>query len=113
MKTWAQSFLAGVEKVIFGYRDPKGFIQKIDNFNTRDLPRLARKDNLWDPHVCLTFCELVFKFLVDNVVKDDFETVYTIKYSSQSKSITLSSPQIGGEAVFVFVDMLNQNQADI
>jgi RAT1-interacting protein len=109
LKTWTQSFLAGVETVIFGFRDDgiyftkyiDGILKSIKKYATNDLQRLARENNAWDPNVCMTFASKVLGFIKDTVIVDDRETVYTMKYDHRSKEITLSAPVHGGSNIFV------------
>jgi RAT1-interacting protein len=101
LKTWAQSYLAGVRTVIFGFRDDDGRILETKTYETQEFPRLARKNNYWDPNVCLTFGAQVLKFIRETVKIDDINTVYTIRYSSKSEQIEILEPNHGGDSVFV------------
>ena len=101
LKTWLQCYLAGINNVVFGFRTPQGQVVKIQKYLTNELPRLARKQQLWDPFVCLTFGAKVLAFLKKNIVIDDSQTVYTIKYSGTDKTISISQPSVGGDLVFV------------
>jgi RAT1-interacting protein len=93
LKTWAQSFLAGVNHVIFGYRNDTGELQSIKTYATKEFPRMAREYNLWDPNVCLTFASKVLEFVQQNVSVDDANTVYTVAYSSKDKTISIHEPK--------------------
>lgn len=67
---------------------------------------MARRDNLWDPHVCLTFGTQLLEFIKKNVTIDDRNTVYTIKYDAKSKAVHISQPVVGGPLVFIEDGML-------
>jgi RAT1-interacting protein len=101
LKTWAQSFLSGVETVIFGFRDDQGFIQKITEYKTLEFPRLVRKKRYWDPYVCLTFGEEVLNFIQQYCIKNDKNTVYTVRYSSKTGTIEITEPSNDAELIFV------------
>ena len=92
LKTWAQSYLAGVGKILFAFRDDDGIIKKLQKYDTSSFPRLARKENLWDPNVCLTFGSKVLDFIKDNMSIDDESLIYAIKYDSASREIIISEP---------------------
>ena len=103
LKTWLQCYLAGVNHVVFGFKTPDGMVVKTQGYNTNELPRLARKENLWDPHVCLTFGEIVLLLFKKNITIDDPQTVYTIKYHVSDRTVRIYSPTVGGDAAFVLI----------
>lgn len=87
MKTWAQSFLAGVQHVLFAYRDDDGNILKTQTFKTLEFPRMARSENLWDPNRLLTFGSKALDFIQENMKQDDI--TYRIAFDPPSKEITI------------------------
>jgi RAT1-interacting protein len=92
LKTWAQSFLVGVKRVVFGFRTEEGFIEEIKTFTTEEFPRMARKERLWDPNVCLTMGSKVLAFLQKHITVDDMNTTYIVRYSPGSQSVEIESP---------------------
>ncbi|KAJ3304602.1 Dom-3 Z [Kappamyces sp. JEL0829] len=92
LKTWAQSFLAGVGKVLFAFRDDAGVIQDLKFYEVAQFPRMARQEQLWDPNVCLTFANKVLDMIKANVTIDDANTVYTIAYHPEDREIVISDP---------------------
>ncbi|KAJ2996192.1 Dom-3 Z [Globomyces sp. JEL0801] len=101
LKTWAQSYLAGVPNIIFGFRDDVGTLQSIKHWKTDDLPRIAKSENLWDRHVCLNFGTKVLDFLKQNITVDDKNVVYTIKYDSRQREISIYGSGEDSELKFV------------
>ena len=39
LKWWVQSFLIGVPKIVCGFRDDSGIVQKLETFRTLDIPK--------------------------------------------------------------------------
>lgn len=58
LKFWSQSFLAGVPRVVVGFRDDEGIVRTVQHFKTLELPRFVEgKRNMWDSAVCMNFCD--------------------------------------------------------
>lgn len=71
---WIQSYLAGVPSILCGFRDEKGIVNEIKEFETHRLPQIA--SGHWDPQSCLRFTVNILQFLKVNVSKleaKDFE----------------------------------------
>lgn len=56
-KWWAQSYLAGIPKIVCGLKTKDLRVKKIMNICVNDLSN----QNIWDHHICLDF---LYKFLV-------------------------------------------------
>ncbi|KAJ1675952.1 decapping endonuclease targeting mRNA [Spiromyces aspiralis] len=80
-RIWAQSFLAGIPKVVIGYRDERGYLQSIQEMYTRDLPRMVRgKPAMWEANVCMNFAEQLLAWLAQVISTDDPCTMYRISF---------------------------------
>lgn len=95
LKTWAQSYLAGVPRIIFGFRNDKGLIQETREYKTEEIPRIVRKNDLWDRHVCLRFGEYFLNILKERIVIDDPKCVYDIRFSN--RTVFISPPRFDGD----------------
>lgn len=62
---WAQSFLAGINKLIIGYRTPKGLIRHIEPMQVSSIPGMVRGRVSWCPQSMLNFLNLVFDWLAE------------------------------------------------
>ena len=81
IKFWAQSFLAGVSKVVCGMRDDNGIVRKIKNYVTLDIPDIALREGArWKPAVCLNFLDQFLQWMKEMVVDDDHNVVYSFRY---------------------------------
>lgn len=41
LKWWCQSFLVGIEDILCGFRDDKGMVRKVENYNVQNLARIS------------------------------------------------------------------------
>ncbi|KAJ1344877.1 hypothetical protein BSLG_000392 [Batrachochytrium salamandrivorans] len=102
LRIWEQSFLAGVPKVIIGFRTDGGEISHVHEFDTAELPRIVRnKPGMWDPNRCVSFGDSVLTWIKSIVTIDDSDTVYTICFSSEKRRIEILAPVKGGPNVFI------------
>ena len=59
---WAQSYLSGVPKVIFGFRDDDGRICEVKTMYTTEIPKNNR---FWNSKVCISFASKILDFIDD------------------------------------------------
>ena len=57
LKFWAQSFLLGVPKIIVGFRNEHGILQRLEELVTRDIPGqvIRQGKGTWDGNICINF----------------------------------------------------------
>jgi len=56
VKWWAQSFPAGVQDIVVGFRDDSGLVRSVQTYKTLQLPRfVAGKPHAWDAKLSLAF----------------------------------------------------------
>jgi RAT1-interacting protein len=57
LKFWAQSFLLGVPKVVVGYRNAGGILERLEELDTQAIPEKVRQQGkyLWDGQICINF----------------------------------------------------------
>ncbi|CAG5017796.1 unnamed protein product [Parnassius apollo] len=60
-KWWCQSFLAGVNTILCGFRNDDGIVEELKVFAVNDLPKISSK--FWDPNVCFNFLETFFTYV--------------------------------------------------
>ena len=88
-KFWAQSFLAGIPKVVCGFRDDDGVVREIKTFNTLDIPKIAARDtDAWDSSVCMNFCDGLLQWIKNIVSKDDPDIVYMFHFREPFDRVT-------------------------
>ncbi|XP_065066252.1 decapping and exoribonuclease protein-like [Rhopilema esculentum] len=98
IKFWAQSFLAGVPKVVCGMRDDNGIVRKIKNYVTLDIPDIALREGArWKPAVCLNFLDQFLQWMKEKVVDDDHNVVYSFRYQEPFHVIEMKRLPYGEE----------------
>ncbi|KXS18956.1 RAI1-domain-containing protein [Gonapodya prolifera JEL478] len=108
LKIWAQSFLAGIPRVIVGFRDDEGYVRAIEEFKTLEIPRAVRKPPerggaVWDPTIMLTWCEQFLKWLTTAAgLKDDWQKVYRLRFVRNGVELSEETGILSG-------DMSNEN----
>eukprot|EP00873_Tetraselmis_striata_P014102 jgi/Tetstr1/434366/TSEL_023470.t2 len=64
LRWWAQSFPAGVPRILVGFRDDDGFVHKVQELATAMLPRyVSGKPYAWDADVCVSFLDRALTWL--------------------------------------------------
>ena len=100
IKWWAQSYLAGVPKIICGFRDSNGCVQELQSYNTLAIPRLVRDDdNLWDSSICLNFLDRFLVWMKLMVVKSGPDFVYMFSWREPFVEVTVSEVCDGSSPV--------------
>jgi RAT1-interacting protein len=92
LKFFAQSFLAGVPRIIVAFRDDDGIVKSTQTFKTIDIPRMVRGKVDWDSNICLAFLNNVLDWMSRTVVDED---IYTIRFE---KNGTELSSDKGGDS---------------
>jgi RAT1-interacting protein len=88
LKWWAQSYLAGVPKIIAGFRHHDSHVDKLQTYNTLEIPHLLEKQrNMWDSTICFNFLEKFLCWLRSVVVLDDPNRVYLFSFSAPFKQV--------------------------
>ena len=57
LKFWIQSFLLGVPKIIVGVRSKDGFLQRLEELETKNIPGMVKRggEGTWDGNLCINF----------------------------------------------------------
>lgn len=57
LKFWIQSFLLGVPKIIIGFRNKNGLLQRLEELETNKIPGTVSKEGkrTWDGNLCINF----------------------------------------------------------
>ena len=57
LKFWIQSFLLGVPKIIVGFRNKNGILQRLEELETNNIPTMVKKQGrgTWDGNLCINF----------------------------------------------------------
>lgn len=100
MKTWAQSYLANVPNIVYGFRDEHGTICDVKRYRLHDIPGLAREGG-WDPKVMLRYLK-DYLTQVKRIVSFQPGTVFKVTLDPTRKE---SSPIITETSLPPFVQL--------
>ncbi|XP_057842937.2 NAD-capped RNA hydrolase DXO1 isoform X1 [Cryptomeria japonica] len=67
LKYWIQSFLAGVPRIIIGFRDDEGRLLRTQALGTEEIRHSVKGKNYWQGGVCLSFADEVLCWLYGTV----------------------------------------------
>lgn len=57
LKFWIQSFLLGVPKIVVGFRNQNGVLERLRDLETQKIPGEVKRYglNTWDGNLCINF----------------------------------------------------------
>ncbi|KAF7993035.1 hypothetical protein HCN44_005816 [Aphidius gifuensis] len=88
LNTWASCFLTGISKIIYGFRNSDGIVERIVEYNTSKLKE-DNKDH-WDGVVCMNLLDQILDYLKFEVVLDHDEAIYQFERFSFEDQIEVS-----------------------
>jgi RAT1-interacting protein len=91
LKFWLQSFLAGVPKIVVGFRDDGGVVHEMQNLETLAIPRMVRAQGHWDPSVCLNFGQRALDWLQRQMASRSEGEELVLRYEPEQESLLLLS----------------------
>ncbi|KAL3679956.1 hypothetical protein R1sor_022912 [Riccia sorocarpa] len=71
LKFWIQSFLAGVPRIVCGFRDDQGILVRTEMMSTKDITQRVKLKHYWEGGVCLAFADQVFCWLYGSVKENE------------------------------------------
>ena len=91
LKFWAQSFLAGVPKIIVGLRDDDGIVTSLKEYPTLKIPHLSEEGNAvkWDANLCINFLSKLLNWLKKVVLLDNPNIVYMMSFDEPFEYINI------------------------
>eukprot|EP00252_Welwitschia_mirabilis_P006272 TRINITY_DN1710_c0_g1_i2.p1 TRINITY_DN1710_c0_g1~~TRINITY_DN1710_c0_g1_i2.p1 ORF type:complete len:121 (+),score=12.96 TRINITY_DN1710_c0_g1_i2:85-447(+) len=81
-----QSFVAGVQRVVIGFRRNDGVLLHTHALNTRDITHKVKAKNYWQGGVCLAFADEVLCWLY-GTVKEGQD--YVLQFTPHSQRLEL------------------------
>ncbi|KAI9028625.1 RAI1 like PD-XK nuclease-domain-containing protein [Hyaloraphidium curvatum] len=89
LKIYLQSYLAGIPKVIVGFRNDDHVVEDLREFATLDIPAMLLGRVDWDANACLSFGASLLGFLKRTVVVDDPDVVYAVRMEEDALQIVV------------------------
>ncbi|KAG7664490.1 RAI1 [[Candida] subhashii] len=95
-KTWCQSFLMGVRKVVYGFRDDNFILRSVEPYNTDEIPIMIKDNPITQNNKnkinctnALKWYGAVLDWIVENVDKKDESKSYRLSYDPGSRTFSL------------------------
>lgn len=95
-KTWAQCFLLGVKRIVYGFRDNNFLLRNVEVYNTDEVPLLLKDTKVprqgAGPISCvnaLKWYGAVLEWIKENIDPYDYTKAYKIQYDPGSRTFTL------------------------
>ena len=86
-KWWAQSYLAGIPRVMTAFRDERGFVNNLEIIETQSMPRVAAQEAYaWKPNTMTGFLEKFLTFVRDVMAKVE-DVVYCFEWNPEWEGI--------------------------
>lgn len=74
LRFYFQSFLLGVQRLVVGFRDARGILRHVSNYETLKVPRFVRgRATEWDPVACLNFADEILVRIRRRITEDQGE----------------------------------------
>jgi len=110
-KWWAQSYLAGIPRVMTAFRDDRGFVNLLEVIETQAMPRVAAQESYsWTPQTMMGFLERFLTFIRDVMAKVD-DVTYVFEWDPDWEGIVFTfDPDQTKEHYFIpqwFKDHIN------
>ncbi|XP_043506656.1 decapping and exoribonuclease protein-like isoform X1 [Frieseomelitta varia] len=94
---WTQCYPAGIEKIVCGCKDTKGFVREIKEVMTSTFRIKVEEDR------CKSFCSGFLK-KVKTIVHEDYDKcLYKFTYSPQKRTITVDKMKPDNESEYMFL----------
>lgn len=91
MTFWAQSFLAGIPKILIGFRSDSGIVKSIEYIEVNEIPRITRGKVSWCPETMLNFGTVFLDWLAKQMHQLPEELVYSMSCNGTSIELIESS----------------------
>lgn len=95
-KTWAQSFLIGIRKIIYGFRDENLILRSVEVFKTDEIPILMKENpiNQTNPNKivfinAIKWYGAVIEWINNEIDHNDESKSYKLSYDPGSRSLSL------------------------
>nr|5ULJ_A Chain A, RAI1 [Scheffersomyces stipitis CBS 6054]5ULJ_B Chain B, RAI1 [Scheffersomyces stipitis CBS 6054]5ULJ_C Chain C, RAI1 [Scheffersomyces stipitis CBS 6054]5ULJ_D Chain D, RAI1 [Scheffersomyces stipitis CBS 6054] len=96
-KTWAQCFLMGIRKVVYGFRDDSFFLRDVELYKTEEIPLLIKNNALTENKsggkinctTALKWYGAVIEWLLQEIPRDDTSKAYRVSFDPSTRTFTL------------------------
>lgn len=104
MSFWAQSFLAGIPKILVGFRTDRGIIKSIEYIDVNEIPRITRNKATWCPETMLNFGVIFLDWLKQEMIESSEYQVYKLSFETSVNSQEFQLTKLNDYPPFIFDD---------
>jgi RAT1-interacting protein len=80
LKWWTQSFLGGIPTILVGYRNDRGWVERLERLDVGQIPRRLRGRVRWDPQLLLAHGDLILTWLKQMVMSQEQHSTFTLSF---------------------------------
>lgn len=91
-RTWAQSFLIGIRKIVYGFRDDNLILRNVEVYNTEEIPIMLKDTiNVNTKIVCMNALKWYGAVIewINNEIPKDADKLWSLTYDPGSKSFSI------------------------
>ncbi|ODQ82115.1 hypothetical protein BABINDRAFT_170642 [Babjeviella inositovora NRRL Y-12698] len=117
-KTWAQCFLMGVRKVVYGFRDESLVLKSVEQYSTEEIPLLIKNNPLADGTVSRKVnCMEALKWygaaleFITSTVKADGRGLWVLSFNTETRKLELVESEDEEEIARVRGEVISEDFA--
>ena len=84
MTFWVQSFLAGIPKILVGFRSDRGIVKSIEYIEVNEITRITRGKVTWCPETMLNFGIIFLDWLRERMWESEENCVFRISFNGEN-----------------------------
>ncbi|WPK26828.1 hypothetical protein PUMCH_004190 [Australozyma saopauloensis] len=96
-RTWAQCFLIGIKRVVYGFRDDQYILKDVEVYDTEEIPLLIKDNEIPrsnNPRIlcieALKWYGALLEWLVQSIDRNNEQVAYKIRYVPGQNQVQLS-----------------------
>lgn len=92
-RTWAQSFLIGIRKIVYGFRDDNLILRNVEIYNTEEIPVMLKDSiNTNSKIVCMNALKWYGAVIewINNEIPKDTDKLWNLSYDPGSQSFFIA-----------------------
>jgi RAT1-interacting protein len=89
LKSWAQSFLLGVPKIVYGFRNDNGILDCVEEYKTEAIPTIVKNSTVTPPHRkwngmdAIAFYGAALEWIKDTVTSDNNVVIWRLSFKAK------------------------------
>nr|KMM63886.1 rai1 [Coccidioides posadasii RMSCC 3488] len=111
LKFWAQSFLLGVPKIVVGFRNEHGILQRLEEFQTHEIPGFVKRQGRgnWDGNICINFTAQLLEWIRGIINTEGMWRIRRVEKAPVIEVFKLEDSGHGGILSDAFIEWRSRN----